>query len=151
MVVALTLHVLAAVVWVGGMFFAHMVLRPSALALEPPARLGLWGRVFPRFFVWVWLSVASLLVTGFAMAWFSIEGSAGVRASVQAMTGLGVVMSAIFVFIYFSPWPRFRRAVEAADWPAAAAHLATIRLLVTVNLTLGLVTSAIGASGRAFG
>lgn len=41
------LHVLAAVVWVGGMFFAWMVLRPAAVtALEPPARLRLWSAVF---------------------------------------------------------------------------------------------------------
>jgi uncharacterized membrane protein len=37
------LHVLAALVWVGGMFFAWMVLRPAAVkALEGPARLTLW-------------------------------------------------------------------------------------------------------------
>lgn len=34
------LHVLATVVWVGGMFFAHFVLRPIAVAqLPPPQRL----------------------------------------------------------------------------------------------------------------
>jgi len=38
------LHVLAAVVWVGGMFFAWMVLRPAAVsALQPPERLMLWS------------------------------------------------------------------------------------------------------------
>ena len=32
----IALHILAAVVWVGGIFFAYMVLRPSAGPLEPP-------------------------------------------------------------------------------------------------------------------
>ncbi len=46
------LHLLAAVVWVGGMFFAWMILRPAAVdILEPPARLRLWLSVFKRFFV----------------------------------------------------------------------------------------------------
>ena len=32
---ALIVHILAAIVWVGGMFFAHQVLRPAAAMLEP--------------------------------------------------------------------------------------------------------------------
>ena len=40
MTLAISLHVLAAVIWVGGMFFAWIVLRPVAASqLEPPARL----------------------------------------------------------------------------------------------------------------
>ena len=48
----IALHLLAAVIWVGGMFFAYMVLRPSAGLLEPAARLPLWQRVFGHFFPW---------------------------------------------------------------------------------------------------
>ena len=49
-----TLHVLAALVWVGGMFFAWMVLRPATVAaLDGPARLRLWVEVFRRFFGWM--------------------------------------------------------------------------------------------------
>lgn len=50
MVLALVLHSLAAAVWVGGMFFAYMALRPAAGALEPPQRLTLWRGTFDRFF-----------------------------------------------------------------------------------------------------
>lgn len=40
MPLAITLHVLSAVVWVGGMFFAWMALRPVAASLlEPPPRV----------------------------------------------------------------------------------------------------------------
>ncbi|MGO4872038.1 MAG: CopD family protein [Roseiarcus sp.] len=151
MIIGMTLHTLAAVIWVGGMFFAHMVLRPSAGPLEPAVRMALWSRVFPRFFFWVWLSVAALLVTGFGMVLLGLGGFAAVGGSVHAMTALGVVMAAIFATIYFAPWPRFRHAVSTADWPSAETNLRTIRLLVTVNLTLGLVTTAIGASGPYFG
>ena len=63
MVTAVSLHILAAIVWIGGMFFAVLVLRPSAFPLEPPDRLALWRRVFQRFFSWVWLSLALLLGT----------------------------------------------------------------------------------------
>ena len=36
--IALTLHLLSAVVWVGGMFAAYLCLRPAAGPLEPPQR-----------------------------------------------------------------------------------------------------------------
>ena len=48
---SIALHILAAVLWVGGMFFAHQVLRPvAATQFEPPARLKMWVGVFSRFF-----------------------------------------------------------------------------------------------------
>ncbi|HCH57240.1 MAG TPA: hypothetical protein DEV64_09140, partial [Rhodospirillaceae bacterium] len=58
--IALALHLLAALVWVGGMFFAIMVLRLAAGELEPPVRVPLWGRVFSKFFPWVWMAVIVL-------------------------------------------------------------------------------------------
>jgi uncharacterized membrane protein len=151
MIIGLALHVLAAIVWVGGMFFAYVVLRPSAGPLEPAARLSLWSRVLPRFFFWVWLSMASLLVSGFGMVLLGLGGFAAVGGSVDAMMGLGLVMAAIFAYLYFAPSPRFRDAAAAADWPKAEAGLARIRHLLLVNLTLGLLTAAIGAGGLYFG
>ena len=151
MAVGIALHTLAAVIWVGGMFFAYLVLRPSAGALEPAMRLPLWERVFSRFFPWVWLSIAVLLVSGFSMIFMGFGGFGAAGAYVHAMTALGIVMMAIYAHLYFAPWKRFRGAVAAGDWPAAAKHLGQIRRIVAVNLTLGLVTVLIGASGRYFG
>lgn len=63
-----SLHVLAALVWVGGMFFAWLILRPAAVAaLDGPARLRLWVEVFQRFFVWVWIAIAVLAISGVIM------------------------------------------------------------------------------------
>ena len=45
-----TQHVLAIVVWVGGMVFAHFFLRPALARLEPPVRLRLMHEVLGRFF-----------------------------------------------------------------------------------------------------
>ena len=71
---AVSLHILAAIIWIGGMFFAVLVLRPAAGPLEPPERLDLWRRVFARFFPWVWLSLVLLLGTGY---WMIFEGFGG--------------------------------------------------------------------------
>jgi hypothetical protein len=57
----------------------------------------------------------------------------------------------IFFHLYFAPWKRFRVALAAGDTAAAAGQLNQIRILVMVNLVLGLVTAAIGGSGRYWG
>jgi uncharacterized membrane protein len=66
MSMAIGLHILSAITWVGGMFFAYVVLRPVATRqLEPSACLTLWAACFDRFFVWVWLAVVILPLSGF--------------------------------------------------------------------------------------
>jgi uncharacterized membrane protein len=148
MIVGLAFHIVAAVIWVGGMFFAYAVLRPGIGALEPAVRLPLWHRVFSRFFLWVWLSIAVLLASGFAMVFVGFGGFATVGAYVRVMMALGIVMMVIYTYLYVVPWRRFARAVSTADWPAGNKHIGQIRLLVGSNLVLGLVTVVIGASGR---
>ena len=146
---AVLLHVIAVVIWVGGMFFAYMFLRPVAAAqLEPPARLTLWAGVFSNFFPWVWTSIVAILATGLWMIFAVFGGMAAVGLYVHAMFGLGIVMMLIFFHVYFAPFTRLKRAVAAKDWPAGGKALSQIRLLVGINTTIGMVTIAIGAAGR---
>jgi uncharacterized membrane protein len=144
----IALHILAAVVWVGGIFFAYMVLRPSAGPLEPPARLAMWRRVFGRFFPWVWASIAILLISGYTMLFVHFGGFAGAGLHINVMQLTGIVMTLLFLHLYFAPWRRFSRAVEAGALQDAAKQLNQIRRIVAVNLVLGLLTVAVGASGR---
>jgi uncharacterized membrane protein len=136
-------HVLATVVWVGGMFFAHQCLRPVVLSqLEGPARLRLWNGVFGRFFPWVWGSVLLLLGTGQGII-ARLGGFAAVPAYVHVMAGVGYLMAAIFGYIFFGPYRRLRQAVATEDWGKGAAAQDLIRRLVGVNLTLGLANIAL--------
>jgi uncharacterized membrane protein len=144
----IALHVLAVVVWVGGMFFAYMVLRPSAGPLPSEARLALWHRVFRRFFPWVWASIAVLLASGYGMMFLYFGGFAGAPLYIQVMQGLGIVMMLLFLHLFFGPWRRFGDAVNSNHLPEAAERLAQIRLVVATNLGLGLLTIVVGASGR---
>jgi uncharacterized membrane protein len=133
------------------MFFAYVVLRPSAAALDAPARLELWAKVFQRFFPWVWASVIALLATGFGMVIWGFGGFGAVPPFVHAMLGLGLLMTAIFLYLYFGLWQVYARAVAAKDWKLAGAKLGSIRRVVGVNLTLGIATVLIGAGGRFWG
>lgn len=148
MTVLVALHALAAVVWVGGMFFAYLVLRPSAGPLDPPLRLALWNRVFSRFFPWVWASMIVLLVSGYAMLFIGFGGFAGAPPHINLMQATGILMMLLFLHLYFAPWRRFSRAVGAGASEPAASALNQIRRIVGINLVLGLVTVTLGASGR---
>ncbi|WP_162094530.1 CopD family protein [Pseudomonas chlororaphis] len=148
---AYTLHVLAALVWVGGMFFAWMVLRPAVVAaLEGPARLKLWAEVFPRFFVWVWVAVVLLPISGVGLIHLRFSGFETAPRYVQVMMGLYVVMTALFIRIQSLQLPALRQAVAAEDWPAGATTLGNIRKLVGINLIIGLLLVAVAAARPMF-
>lgn len=158
------LHVLAVVVWVGGMFLMHFAVRPVAVAQLPPAqRLPLLAGILGRFFNWVVAAVVVVLATGVAMI-IGIGAAAGAaeagksafgegmrlaHGSVHLMFGLGIVMSLIFAFIRLVPFPRLRGALAAQQLPAAAGHLDSIRKWVATNLVLGVLTIAVATLGRA--
>ena len=148
---ALTLHLLGAVVWVGGMFAAYLCLRPAAGPLEPPQRLALWRRFFQKFFPWVWVSVLLLLATGYWMLVVHFGGFKGAPLYVNLMQTLGLVMAALYVWLFHGPWLKFKRAVDAQDWSMAGGHLNRIRQIIAVNLPLGLVVTVIGGTGRFWG
>jgi len=133
------------VIWVGGMFLAYMAVRPAAgEVLDPPQRLKLWTGIFRRFFPWVWAAVIFILASGFIM----IAQLAAMAAYIIVMAIVGIVMSAIFMHIYFSPFGRLKRAVAAEDWKAGGAALNQIRILVGLNLILGLINIAVAVLGR---
>lgn len=141
------LHLLAALIWVGGMFFAWMILRPAAVeALEAPARLRLWLNVFKRFFVWVWGAVILLPVSGVGMLHMGFGGMQGAPRYVHIMMGLYIAMLALFLRVNALQLPELRRAIAAEDWPTGGAVLGRIRRLVGINLLLGLFLVAIAAA-----
>ena len=141
------LHVLSVVVWVGGMFFAYMALRPVAAdVLEPPLRLTLWAGVFGKFFPWVWASVALILLTGLYML-MKLSG-ASIPHYALAMLVLGVVMMLLFAHVFFAPYKKLKRAVSEQNWKAGGAALAQIRMLIGINLSIGLLTIAVVFVGR---
>lgn len=141
MFLAKSLHILAAVIWVGGMFFAYMALRPAAASLlEPPQRLSLWDGVFTKFFFWVWISIAIVLLSGYYMMFSYFGGFADSGMHIHLMHGMGLVMIMIFMHVYFAPYKRLKKLVAENNFPEAGKNLNTIRKLVAINLIIGLLT-----------
>jgi len=137
--IAIALHGIAATVWVGGMFFAYIVLRPSLMLFEPHRRLSIWAGVFKRFFPWVWMSVLVLPISGYLLVFSVFGGFGSSPVYVHLMHLLGLIMIALFVYLYFRPYVAFKKAVEQEDWQAAGVALNRVRHMVLINLILGLI------------
>ena len=139
------LHILAIVVWIGGMVFAHFFLRPAALQLPPPQRVPLMHGALQRFFAAVLVSIATVLVSGLWMigrlAKETVQAGLAFNMPLDwtIMATLGIVMMAIFGHIRFALFKRLSQAVAASDWPAGGAALASIRIWVGINLAIGVV------------
>jgi uncharacterized membrane protein len=145
------LHLLCAVIWVGGMFFAWMILRPAAVdMLQAPARLGLWNDVLPRFFRWVWLAVLVLPITGFGMLHLRQQGIETAPQYIQVMIGLYLVMLSLFLRIQLLLLPGLKQAVASEDWPQGGAVLGKIRRLVGINLLIGMLLVSLAGSRLTF-
>jgi uncharacterized membrane protein len=145
------LHLLCAVIWVGGMFFAWMILRPAAVdILQAPERLGLWNDVLPRFFRWVWLAVVILPVTGFGMLHLRQQGIETAPHYIQVMIGLYLVMLSLFLRVQLLLLPGLGQAVASKDWSQGGAVLAKIRRLVGFNLLTGMLLISLAASRLTF-
>lgn len=129
------------------MFSAYVVLRPSAAeVLQPLGRLRLWNRLFGRFFNWVWLSVFVLMASGFYLVYQA--GGFAVMPRYVHLILLGIVMMLIYAYLFFSCYVNFSLLAEAKEWPKAEGVLATMHMLIGLNLVIGLLTVAEAVFGR---
>lgn len=146
------IHVLSIVLWVGGMAFVQLFLRPSVAALPAPERLTLMQAVLARFFNAVAWAAGLSLVTGVWMigrvAKQTVQsgGQFSMPLTWTVMAVLGVAMVLLFGHIRMALFPKLRRAVAAQDWVAGGAALEKIRTWVMVNLVLGVGITAIAVS-----
>lgn len=135
------LHIASAIVWLGGISFMLFALRPAAITqLAPPQRLPLIAAVLGKFFPWVWLTIALLLLTGLGM--LLGVGMKNAPTGWHAMFGLGLLMFALFGHLYFGPFRRLKLAVAASDWPEGGRRVGQIATLAGINLALGALAIA---------
>ncbi len=143
----LFLHLAGVIVWLGGMFFAYVCLRPTAVELfEPPQRLRLWRGVFARFFVWVWWAVLLIAASGLIM--IGQHGFGAAPLGWHLMMASGLLMIGIYIYVATIPYAALVQAVEAEDWKTGGAALNRIRQLVGTNLLLGVLTVCFATLGR---
>jgi uncharacterized membrane protein len=143
-----TLHVLAALLWLGGMFFFALVGAPVLRRLEPAAlRARLFRELGEAFRTVGWIAIAVLLVTGAlnlhltgvlrgGQAWNPAFWSAPYGRALAwklAAVATMIVLSAVHDFVL---GPRAGRL--GAGSPAALRARSRAALLARVNALVGL-------------
>jgi uncharacterized membrane protein len=144
-----TLHLLAALVWLGGMFFFALVGAPLLRTVEPP---GLRGRLFHligvRFRTVGWACIGVLLATGVLNLWFrgqasrEVLGAASFWASPYGRA-LGAKLAAVTAMVLVSAFHDFvdgPRSVRLAPGsPEAARARRRAALLGRLNALIGVL------------
>ena len=139
----LAVHILAATVWVGGMAYALLVLRPALTVLDATPRLQIHMLTLKRFFLVVWHAMPLMLLTGWGMIAAVGWGMGHLPWYVNVMQALGLIMAALFLYVFFAPYRRLRRAIRPAP-----ELLDRIRLLISVNLVLGVAVIVVASLGH---
>lgn len=145
-----TLHVLAAMLWLGGMFFLGVVGAPVLRAVEPPAlRQRLFQTLGTRARDVGWWAIAVLLVTGVANlhfhGWLHWDGVLGSTAFWRTGTGHALALKLLAVTAMlvvsithdFILGPRAGRAAPGS--PAALGMRRRAALLARANALIGVV------------
>jgi copper resistance protein D len=145
-----TIHVLAAMLWLGGMFFLGVVGAPVLRAVEPPAlRQRLFQQLGMRARSLGWWAIGILLVTGtlnlYFRGWLRWEGALGAAAFWRTGTGtaLAIKLASVATMVVVSGVHDFILGPMAgrmeAGSPAALAFRRRAALLARANAFLGVI------------
>ena len=143
--ILLAVHLLSAVIWVGGGFYTVVVLRPALNLLDAAPRLQVQMQTLKKLFFYIWHAMPLMILTGWAMVFLAWGGFGALPWSINAMQGLGILMALIFIYTFFDPWQRLRRAVRPGP-----ELFARVRNLTTLNVVFGAVTIVAGALGHSW-
>lgn len=148
-----TVHILAAMLWLGGMFFLGVVGAPLLRSVEPDElRQKLFQAIGERFRAVAWWTIAVLIVTGAInlryRGWLHWNGVFGSSAFWRTTTGhsLGVKLAAVTGMIVvgaihdFIQGPRASRTVPGS--PESVRFRRNAAALARINAILGVIVVA---------
>jgi len=144
------LHLLATVIWIGGMAFNIWVLRPSLTVIEPTKRVKLVGETLKRFIYFAWLSIALLIVTGVFLGRTTsgtlLSTNYGIILVTKHATVIAMaIIVAVISFLLFPKLKTFLSELKAETSkkeelsPELVKILGKTVSLVKLNLTLGIL------------
>ena len=133
-IITLWIHYLATVMWIGGMAFNLLVLRPSMIVIDQNQRPVLGTTVLKRFIIFAWLSILVLILTGIPIAFSHVafEDILGTTYGIVLLSKHFVTL----IMILIVTWVSFVLSVKLAPF---APKPNTILILVKTNLSLGIL------------
>jgi len=146
------LHILAAVIWIGGMLFLSLIAVPVLRRVDSPLlRRDLFRAMAQRFRRLVWICIAILIPTGIVNVLYYGNTAAGSPYMKVLHIKLGLVVFLVIMGLFhdFVIGPRAERAMSRDGLPPAGTDLLMVKLAPWVgrfNLLLGIVILLLAAA-----
>ena len=145
------LHVIAAVIWVGGMIAIRFAVHYSMQDVtDPKIKLGRTLELLRRFFNMVIPSILLLLITAVIMIiGLNLKGTP-VYSLALIKEAIWTVMTVVFIIIYIKR-NKAEKAFIEGDFLAAKNNLAPIaKYYIPLNIILGIIAIYLGVTLRGF-
>ncbi len=138
------LHVLSAIIWIGGMIAIRLAVHPTMQSIdEPQIKLGKTLQLMGKFFNIVMPFIFILLLTAIVLI-FAMEKS----PELQIKESIWVIMTANFIWMYTKRY-KAQKLFNRGELPQAKAMVALIpKFLLPLNIVLGLVALWLGVALR---
>lgn len=127
----LAVHIISITLWIGGIFYAVAILRPSLGLLDATQRTSIMLQTMSRFFKGLTHAIPTALISGWLLILHE-GGFANAPWTVNAMQAFGIIMAGLFARLYFGPFQKVRRAIR----PQASAF-DSIRTQMLIIMALG--------------
>jgi uncharacterized membrane protein len=141
----LAVHVISIALWVGGIFYAIAILRPSLGLLDLTQRNSIMLQTMARFFKGLTHAIPTALISGWLLIMHE-GGFANAPWAINAMQAFGIIMTGLFIRLYFGPFQKVRRAIR----PQATAF-DSIRTQMLVIMVLGFLAILSACLSHPFG
>ena len=145
------LHVISAVIWVGGMIAIRFAVHYSMQNIEDPkVKLGRTLENLKRFFNIVIPTIITLLITAIIMiVALGFKGTA-LYNIVIVKEIIWFIMTVIFIIIYIKR-DKAQKAFNSGDFLSAKNQLNPLaKYLIPINIFLGIVAVILGITLRGF-
>lgn len=143
--VILFLHVLSAIIWIGGMIAIRFAVHYSVQQIEEPSiKLRTTLQNLRFFFKWVIPSIIMLILTALIMMLAIDFKAIGMNGFVHIKEAVWTVMTLLFILIYTKHYKALI-AYEKSDFSSVKQQLKPIAsYLIPINIVLGLIALLLG-------
>lgn len=145
------LHVISAIVWIGGMIVIRFAVHYSMQNIEEPKiRLGKTLENLKRFFYMVIPSIITLLITAIILILALDFKDTELYKFVIAKEIIWFIMTVIFIVIYIKR-DKAQKAFNDGDFLSAKNQLNQLaKYLIPINIFLGIIAVILGITLRGF-
>ena len=149
MLLVIILHVLSAIVWIGGMVAIRFAVHPAMQHIsEPNIKLARILEILKNFFNIVGVFIVLLLITALIMSLAVDYQSSGLGLFIHIKEGIWTLMTIIFIYIT-KKRDNAQNAFLKSDFALAKRELEPIaKYFIPINIILGIFALALGVTLR---